>query len=140
MKSELSGKVSLVTGAARGIGKAIADRLTANGSEVYYTDRDADEVRAAAGSSQWLRLDRRPGAPASAMCLRRGQGRSCQSDQIDGPRAWAGRHPGERNRARLDADRRDAQALLRGGRAVPRIGAKNARSRSDRPARRGRRD
>ena len=32
MRSDLSGKVSLVTGAARGIGQAIADRLADNGS------------------------------------------------------------------------------------------------------------
>lgn len=38
MKADLSGKVSLVTGAARGIGEAIADRLAANGSRVVYTD------------------------------------------------------------------------------------------------------
>jgi 3-oxoacyl-[acyl-carrier protein] reductase len=50
MKCDLTGNVSLVTGAARGIGKAIADRLAVNGSTVYYTDRDADAVRAAAGA------------------------------------------------------------------------------------------
>jgi NAD(P)-dependent dehydrogenase (short-subunit alcohol dehydrogenase family) len=38
VKADLSGKVSLVTGAARGIGEAIADRLAANGSRVVYTD------------------------------------------------------------------------------------------------------
>ena len=47
MRSDLSGKVSLVTGAARGIGQAIADRLAENGSRVVYTDVDAEEVRRA---------------------------------------------------------------------------------------------
>lgn len=57
MKADLSGKVSLVTGAARGIGQAIADRLAANGSQVVYADRD-DTTEAAA---------RFPGSVAIAM-------------------------------------------------------------------------
>jgi NAD(P)-dependent dehydrogenase (short-subunit alcohol dehydrogenase family) len=59
LKCDLAGKVSLVTGAARGIGQAIADRLAANGSRVVYTDVDPAVDRAAArtpGSSA-LRLD-----------------------------------------------------------------------------------
>ena len=49
MKADLSGKVSLVTGAARGIGEAIADRLAANGSQVIYTD--VADTAPAAGKS-----------------------------------------------------------------------------------------
>jgi NAD(P)-dependent dehydrogenase (short-subunit alcohol dehydrogenase family) len=47
MKSDLTGKVSLVTGAAQGIGQAIADRLAASGSRVIYADRE-DAASAAA--------------------------------------------------------------------------------------------
>jgi NAD(P)-dependent dehydrogenase (short-subunit alcohol dehydrogenase family) len=49
MQVDLSGQVSLVTGAARGIGQAIADHLAANGSRVIYADRD-DAAPAAAKS------------------------------------------------------------------------------------------
>jgi NAD(P)-dependent dehydrogenase (short-subunit alcohol dehydrogenase family) len=41
MRVELGGKVALVTGAAQGIGRAIADKLAANGARVVYTDRAA---------------------------------------------------------------------------------------------------
>jgi 3-oxoacyl-[acyl-carrier protein] reductase len=58
MKCDLAGKISLVTGAYRGIGQAIADRLAANGSRVMYTDVDAAVNEAAA---------RTPGARAFRM-------------------------------------------------------------------------
>jgi 3-oxoacyl-[acyl-carrier protein] reductase len=60
MKCDLTGKVSLVTGAARGIGQAIADRLAANGSRVVYTDLDPAATEAAAARSagaKGLRMD-----------------------------------------------------------------------------------
>jgi NAD(P)-dependent dehydrogenase (short-subunit alcohol dehydrogenase family) len=58
MKCDLTGKVSLVTGAARGIGQAIADRLAANGSRVVYTDIDAGGAAEAAANAPGTLADK----------------------------------------------------------------------------------
>jgi NAD(P)-dependent dehydrogenase (short-subunit alcohol dehydrogenase family) len=66
----LQGKISIVTGASRGIGRSIAVRLAAAGSSVVLTARDqalldaaAAEIRAAGGTAESIALDlRAPGA------------------------------------------------------------------------------
>ena len=59
MQVNLTEQIALVTGAANGIGKAIADRLSANGATVIYTDIDRTRVERAAqeGGGHALELD-----------------------------------------------------------------------------------
>ena len=48
MSNRLDGKTALVTGAAAGIGRGVADRFLAEGARVIYADRDATGAQAAA--------------------------------------------------------------------------------------------
>lgn len=50
MQANLSGQVALVTGAARNIGKSIADVFATNGARVVYADILVDEAKAAAAA------------------------------------------------------------------------------------------
>jgi NAD(P)-dependent dehydrogenase (short-subunit alcohol dehydrogenase family) len=66
MQQGLKDKVSIVTGASRGIGRAIAGRLASGGSTVVLTARDqqllesaAAEIRAAGGTAEAIALDLR---------------------------------------------------------------------------------
>jgi 3-oxoacyl-[acyl-carrier protein] reductase len=62
--SEWDGRVALVTGGSRGIGRAIAAKLSSLGMEVVIAARDAARVESAAGE-----LSRETGRPVSGVAM-----------------------------------------------------------------------
>jgi NAD(P)-dependent dehydrogenase (short-subunit alcohol dehydrogenase family) len=79
MRCDLSDKVSLVTGAAQGIGREIALQLAANGSTVVLTDVDEMGVKVAA--------EELPGAKWRVMDVRR-------TDQVEEVVGWTAKELG----------------------------------------------
>lgn len=53
MQLNLSGRVAFITGAAQGIGQAIAQALAAAGAHVHLADRDAEGVQRFAAAQRW---------------------------------------------------------------------------------------
>ena len=72
MKQALSNKVAIITGASRGIGRAIALKLAGEGAEVRLAARNVEllkeaqaEIESDGGKAAWLSVDlRKPEAPA----------------------------------------------------------------------------
>jgi len=64
----LNGKIAIVTGASRGIGRAIALRLIDEGAQVLLTARDEKALREVASNSTFVACDlRRPESPQTVV-------------------------------------------------------------------------
>ena len=57
MDKRLNGKTAIVTGAARGIGRAIADRLAQDGAQVAYADKDLAAGQEVAADQMAVEVD-----------------------------------------------------------------------------------
>lgn len=89
MQVDLAGKVAVVTGAARGIGRAIADALANNGARVAYTDLSLSEAETAAQAANATST-----SDTSAPCARGWKLDVTDADEVAAVLADIGRHFG----------------------------------------------
>ena len=84
MDLQLSGKVAIVTGASRGIGRAIAETLAAEGMRLVVAARSRDQLEALAASlgSRLPGAGGRSARARSAGCRRRRRGRRTSAGSI----------------------------------------------------------
>ena len=66
----LTGKIALVTGASRGVGKGIALELMEAGATVYITGRSVEDIRYISGKGTAVECDHRDDAQVQSVCRR----------------------------------------------------------------------
>ena len=110
------------------------DRLLAvDLTGLYEVSRAATRVMRAQGSGRVINIASTAGlVPLRLQCaFVAAKAGVIHLTKADGLGTWPARHSGQRDRSRLDADRRHASVVLRPRRRVPRIDAADARARSE---------
>ncbi len=105
---DLTGKTALVTGAARGLGRAIALRLAENGARVFVSGRDEAPLRAVGSGTQPLVFDLDDEADCAAAL-----------DQIGGVDILVNNAGARDRRALADLPREAFSAMLETNLAAP---------------------